>query len=73
MSNYTQTFRISGKISVGGKEIDANFDELALYLNTLNIGNLSSYANNAAAISGGLVAGQFYRTGGDPDTICVVH
>jgi hypothetical protein len=31
------------------------------------------YANNAAAIAGGLIAGDIYRTGGDPDTICVVH
>lgn len=35
--------------------------------------NLPVYANNAAAIAGGLVAGEFYRTGGDPDTVCVVH
>jgi hypothetical protein len=35
--------------------------------------NLPVYANNAAAITGGLVAGDFYRTGGDPDTVCVVH
>jgi len=34
---------------------------------------LSIYANNAAAIAGGLVAGQLYRTNADPDTICVVH
>jgi len=31
------------------------------------------YANNAAAIAGGLVAGNFYRTGADPDPVCVVH
>ena len=35
--------------------------------------DLPTYANNAAAIAGGLVAGDFYRTGGDPDTVCVVH
>jgi hypothetical protein len=32
-----------------------------------------AYANNAAAIAGGLVAGQFYRTGGDPDALSIVH
>jgi len=32
-----------------------------------------AYANNAAAISGGLVAGNIYRTNGDPDTLCIVH
>jgi hypothetical protein len=36
-------------------------------------GHLTAYANNAAAIAGGLTVGQFYRTGGDPDLICVVH
>lgn len=34
---------------------------------------LPIYANNAAAISGGLVAGDLFRTGADPDHICVVH
>jgi hypothetical protein len=33
----------------------------------------SSYANNETALSGGLNVGDFYRTGGDPDYICVVH
>jgi hypothetical protein len=31
------------------------------------------YANNAAALAGGLVAGDHYRTGGDPDLLCIVH
>lgn len=31
------------------------------------------YANNAAAITGGLDVGYLYRTGGDPDVVCVVH
>jgi hypothetical protein len=35
--------------------------------------NLSIYANNAAAITGGLSVGGFYRTGADPDVVCVVH
>lgn len=34
---------------------------------------LSTYANNAAAVAGGLTAGDLYRTGGDPDLVCVVH
>lgn len=37
------------------------------------LANLGSYANNAAAVVGGLVVGSLYRTGGDPDAICVVH
>src|SRR6267154_726323 len=31
------------------------------------------FANNSAAISGGLVAGNLYRTGANPDFIAVVH
>jgi hypothetical protein len=36
-------------------------------------GALPIYANNAAAVAGGLAVGDFYRTGGDPDLVCVVH
>jgi hypothetical protein len=35
--------------------------------------NLPVYANNSAAVNGGLKAGEAYRTGGDPDLVCVVH
>lgn len=31
------------------------------------------FANNAAAIAGGLSVGDFYRTGANPDPVCVVH
>jgi hypothetical protein len=39
----------------------------------LHIIGIPVYANNAAAIAGGLTAGAFYRTGANPDPICVVH
>lgn len=39
----------------------------------LHVVGLSVYANNAAAVAGGLTAGAFYRTGADPDVVCVVH
>lgn len=35
--------------------------------------SLPIYANNAAAIAGGLVAGDLYRSGADPDILYVVH
>ena len=35
--------------------------------------SLPVYANNAAAITGGLSVGQLYRTGANPDPVCVVH
>ena len=31
------------------------------------------YANNAAAVTGGLSAGGLYRIGADPDHLCIVH
>lgn len=37
------------------------------------VSGLSVYANNAAAVAGGLTAGQFYRNNADPDHVCVVH
>jgi hypothetical protein len=40
---------------------------------TINIASLPAYANNAAAVGGGLGVGDLYRTGGDPDAVCVVH
>lgn len=39
----------------------------------LHVVGLPVFANNAAAIAGGLTPGAFYRTGGDPDPVCVVH
>lgn len=39
----------------------------------LHIVGLPVFANNAAAIAGGLTAGAFYRTGADPDPVFVVH
>jgi hypothetical protein len=39
----------------------------------LAVVGLPVYANNAAAIAGGLAAGDFFRTGADPDPVCVVH
>jgi len=39
----------------------------------VRVPSLGAYANNAAAVAGGLVAGDLYRTGGDPDVVCVVH
>ena len=39
----------------------------------LAVVGLPVYASNAAAIAGGLAAGDFYRTGADPDVVCVTH
>jgi hypothetical protein len=34
---------------------------------------LPIYADNAAALAGGLKAGDLYRNNADPDQVCVVH
>lgn len=39
----------------------------------LNLAGLGVYANNAAAVTGGLAVGDLYRTGANPDPVCVVH
>ena len=39
----------------------------------LHVVGLPIYANNTDALAGGLTAGAFYRTGADPDPVCVVH
>ena len=43
-----------------------------LHIN-LRLGDVNIYANNAAALAGGLVAGDLYRTGADPDPVMIVH
>lgn len=43
--------------------------------NTLTLGlkAMPVYANNAAAVAGGLPVGALYRNGADPDHVCIVH
>ena len=40
---------------------------------TIDLSSLSPHANNAKAIAAGLLPGNLYRTGTDPDVVCVVH
>lgn len=52
-----------GKVSIG----------MAPGGSKLGVGGLPSYANNAAAVVGGLVSGDFYlETGSDPKKVCAV-
>ena len=38
----------------------------------ITLDSVPIYANNAAAKSGGLLEGDIYRNGGDPDSLCIV-
>ena len=53
-------------------KLNENFSAHRQAINKL-AGILPVYANNAAAVAGGLVEGDHYRTGADPDFIAVVH
>lgn len=64
-SANTEKMRITGAGNVGiGTKTPGS---------KLSVVGLPVYANNAAALAGGLVAGDFYHTGGDPDLVAVVH
>lgn len=56
--NITNDLDVTDDAQIGGK---------------VSLLGLSVYANNAAAIAGGLAVGDLYRTGGDPDLVCIVH
>ena len=51
--------------------LDRQIDEIVREFNALR--SLPVHADNAAAVAGGLRVGDFYRTGGDPDPVCIVH
>ncbi len=77
--NYGTYFNLSFNAMPGGIQIANTTGNVGIGTGTtpatskLQVVGLPVYASNAAAISGGLTAGAFYRTGADPDHICVVH
>jgi trimeric autotransporter adhesin len=60
---YTPNNMFASKVSIGTTTTTSS----------LQVAGLPVFANNGAALLGGLSAGAFYRTGGDPDFVCVVH
>ena len=58
---------------VPGRFVFAAWNTFGQNGNPINITFLPSFANNAAAQAGGLVGGDLYRTGGDPDVVAIVH
>lgn len=59
----TDSSYFAGKVGIGS----------STPVSPLRVVGLPVYANNAAAIAGGLAAGDLYRTGADPDPVMVVH
>lgn len=70
----TKTFLLS----IGKDDGSANTDIIKVVRNGMTVTRfglpfgLSVYANNAAALAGGLAVGDLYRTGADPSVVCVV-
>jgi hypothetical protein len=57
-------------ITEGGASIT---DGLLIPSGGLVVKSLPVFANNTAAANAGYQTGTFYRSGGDPDVVCVVH
>ena len=57
------------------KTLTGQFNPQVMYNKYLDsiITSLPTYADNAAALAGGLAVGNLYRTNSDPDTVCIVH
>lgn len=66
------------KVASGDPIVDALQDRVSESVRSLvqaivDMRSLRIFANNAAAVVAGLAPGAFYRTGADPDVVCVVH
>ena len=60
-------------IDTYGVGVNMGTTNASSFNSTFGVGGLPAHANNAAARAGGLTTGAFYRTGADPDVVCVVH
>jgi hypothetical protein len=72
---YVGTVNATNKWSIYATDATAPsyFAAKVIANSRLKIGDVPVYADNAAAITGGLSAGDTYRTGADPDLLCIVH
>jgi hypothetical protein len=63
-------------VADGHLNLTSNSNQINFFAATkfnFNIAAVPVFANNAAALAGGLVAGDVYRTGANPDPVCIVH
>jgi hypothetical protein len=74
-SGATQDWSLTFPAGPGtsGQVLTTNGSGVTYWSSVLSGSGLTVYASNALAIAGGLTAGDFYRTGADPDVVCVVH
>jgi len=70
---YTDARLIDAEAYADARLVDAEAYTDTAVANALTVLTLPVYANNAAAITGGLAVGSLYRNGSDPDLVCVVH
>jgi hypothetical protein len=68
-SDLTNGVNGSGRVVLDSGAVVTNLSVLGM----LSLNPVDVFANNAAAIAGGLSPGDFYRLGGDPDLLAVVH
>lgn len=72
--NVQFTADIASVFFNAGIAIDLNAPtQILLTSQNITFANLPVFANNAAAQAGGLFTGSIYRTGADPDQVCIVH
>jgi len=60
-------------IASTGEDIDDAVSKKHSQGTDTSVGALTVYADNAAAVAGGLAVNDLYRNGADPDLVCVVH
>ena len=66
------TAAICSQFASGDLTLGNSANDILLKGSRLNISNVQTFANNAAALAGGLVSGDVYKNGADPDVRCIV-